>query len=54
MISSNNNNNNRNSSSFSVTNLAFEILLENNTILREEIKRLKDENEYLKKHWAPK
>jgi hypothetical protein len=52
--SNNNNNNNRISSSFPVTSLAYEILLEHNKMLREGIKRLKDENEYFKKNWMPK
>lgn len=56
MISSNNNNNNNriSSSSFSATSLAYEVLLEHNKVLHERVKRLKDENEYLKKNWMPK
>ncbi|CAF4068628.1 unnamed protein product [Rotaria sordida] len=49
MISSNNNNNNNNSSSsLPSTSLSYEILLEHNKMLQEDIRRLRDENEYLK------
>ena len=44
-ISSNNNN----SSSFLSTSLSNEILLEHSIMLQEDIRRLQDENEYLKK-----
>ncbi|CAF1557575.1 unnamed protein product, partial [Rotaria sordida] len=51
MISSNNNNNNNNnnsSSSLPSTILSYKILLEHNKMLQEDIRRLRDENEYLK------
>ncbi|CAF1537739.1 unnamed protein product, partial [Rotaria sp. Silwood1] len=47
-ISSNNNNNNSSSSLLS-TSLSYEILLEHSKMLQEDIRCLRDENEYLKK-----